>query len=320
VADTITNVTIIHQRGTPPASVSAGLVVDTSRRSEAVQRVANLLSAIAGGTEGGTVGVRVDSATGVAASGSFTCVQANCTAGDKLIFVVPGYASPFVLTAVAGTPDVRLGQYAIITNDTAVAVSVVAAISGMDGLREVVSATNSSGTVTWTAKRAGSAGNNIAVNKELTNAAAHVITAASGGLETSAKPSMTVTFGSANITADDTISIGARKYTWKAAAAADGEITLSTTEATAATNFAAAINADATWTGLITASADSAVVTLTWEGDPRLGKHVVMDFTEVNAGSVVLGGTLIIGTGEAFSLSTTVTGSSSTKRYQIGGP
>ncbi len=197
---------------------------------------------------------------------------------------------------------------------------IVAAILAVPGLSRLLTASNNAGTVTWTARRAGSWGNSVVLNKELTNAAAHVITAASGGKDTSAKPSMTVTFGAADIAANDTISIGGRKYTWKAAASADGEITLSTTPATAATNFAAAVNADATWTGLITASVATDVVTLEWQGDPRVGKHIVMDYTETNATSIVLGGTVIIGTGESFTLTTTATGQSATKRYLNGMP
>jgi hypothetical protein len=318
MANAITSIEILHQAGTDPASLTDELIKDTSDRQGAVMALANKLSAIASGLEGGTVGVRVNSATGVAASGSFTCVQASCTAGDTLNFYIPGYAAPFVLTGVAGTAGAA--QYSIDTDNTAVGLSVSTAINALPGLRDHISATDSTGTVTWTAKKVGIAGNSIVVVDTSTTAAAHVVTAASGGLEISAKPAMTVTFGSANLTANDTISIGGRVYTWVASASAEAEITLSTTEATAATNFAAEVNGDATWTGLITATRVDAVVTLTWEGDPRIGQHIVMDFTEANSGAMVLGGTAAIGTGERFALSTTVTGSSATKRYQIGGP
>jgi hypothetical protein len=318
VANAITTIEVFHQAGTTPETLTDELILDTSARSDAVMRASNLLARIAGGLEGGTVGVRVSSATGVAASGSFTCVQASCTAGDTLRFYIPGYAGPFVLTAVAGTAGAA--QYSIDTDNTAVGVSVAAAINALPGLRDHISASDSTGTVTWTAKRAGIAGNNIVVVDTSTSAAAHVITAASGGAEISTKPAMTVTFGTANIVAGDTISIGARVYTWAAAASADGEITLSTTEATAATNFTTAVNADAHWTGLITATRDTAVVTLTWEGDPRVGRHMLVDFAETNAGSITLQGTLRTGTAESFVLNTTCTGSSATKRYQIGGP
>jgi hypothetical protein len=323
VADSITTISIFQRK--QPANTSAAMVPSVNEGSAAVMYAANKLSQIAGGVEGGTVQVRVDSVTGAAATGSFTCVQASCTAGDKLIFVVPG-AGTFTLTAVSGTPNARAGEYEIITGDTEVAVSVVAAITAMDGLKDHVTAENASGTVTWTAKKAGANGNNIVVNKELTTAAAHVITAASGGTDITQKPTIQVVFGSANIVADDTISIGGVKYTWKASAASVDEITLSTTEATAAANFAAAITADPRWTGLITASVVTATVTLTWEGDQRLGQHIVMDYTETNATSVVLTGRVIIGSGEAFSIAAagtvtnkvTTTGQSATRRYQLG--
>ncbi len=317
MADAITNVTIFHTRGHPPASVEDEFIVDTSQGNAAVMRVAQKLMAIAGGAEGGTVDVRVSSATGVAAAGTIALTQATCTAGDKLIATVPG-RGVFVFTAVEGSATAASGEYSIDTDDTAVAVSLKAAINAVSGIRDIMSADNSTGTLTWTSKTIGSWGNSIIWRKEVTTAGCAVITDATNGKDITAKPTLAVTFGSANITADDTISIGARKYTWKASASLDGEITLSTTEATAATNFAAAVNADTTWTGLITAVAVDAVVTLTWEGDPRVGKHIVMDFAEVNSGSVSLGGTAVIGTGEAFTPTSTVTGHSVTKRFGLG--
>lgn len=322
MADAITSITVFHQTGTAPAKPASLMVLDTSRRSEAVAKASELLAQIAGGTEGGTVAIRVDSATGTNATGSFTCVQASCTAGDKLLFCIPGYATPFILTAVSGTPAARNGEYAIISSNTAVGDSIVAAITAMPGLSDIVSAVNAAGTVTWTARKAGIGGPNIAVHKQVTTGAAHVITDSlvTSGVATSTKPTQTVQFGAPDIVANDTISVGGRKYTWKASASADGEITLSTTPNTAATNFGAAINADTTWTGLLTASVSTDTVTLTWEGDPRCGKHLVITFAETNSGSIVLGGAAMSGEAKAFTATTTVTGSSVTKRYQIGGP
>lgn len=319
MADAITSITIFHQAGITPATAAQGLIVDTSDRQAALMRASEKLQRIASGVEGATVLVRVDSATPAAATGSFTCVQASLTAGDKLRIIVPGYATPFTLTAVASGPTAASGEYSIETDNTAVGDSVVAAISAMPGLRDIITAVNATGTVTWTAKRAGLGGRGIYINKEVTTAAAHVITASVNGYDTSVQPTLSIVFGSANITAGDTISVGAREYTWAASASADGEITLSTTEATAATNFAAAINADATWTGLISASVDTATVTLTWLGDPRCGKHaLVTTIAETNAGAVAPAGTVLVTGTEVGSVGSTLTGSSVTKRYVLG--
>jgi hypothetical protein len=316
MADVVTSISIFHPQGSvTPASAEDELIRGASLSHEQIQRLATELVATA--VRGGTVAARVDSLTSVAATGTITCVQADATAGDKLHFLLPGRSVPITLTAVAGAAGTD--QYSIDTGDNEMAASLEAAIDASPRLAKWITASSSTDTVTITSTRGGTSANNLLMVKEVTTATTLALVQMSGGLDITSKPSMTVTFGSANITADDTISIGGRKYTWKASASADGEITLSTTEATVAANFAAAVNADANFTGLVTASVDSAVVTLTWEGDPRVGKHVVMDFTEANAGSVVLGGTLIIGTGEAFTLSTTATGQSATKRYEVGG-
>jgi hypothetical protein len=322
VADTITSVTIYHQRGTDSDSVEEELILDTSSVGPALDALSQRIARIAGGLEGGTVSVRVDSATAVAATASIDSAQGDATAGDQLTFAVPGYAAPFVLTAVSGTSDVSVGEYSIDTDSDAMAISLAAAVNGYPGLREHLSAAvdgSNTSLVNLTAKRAGTGANSIVVAKVVTTAGAHTIVAMSGGLDSTAKPSATVTFGTPDIAADDTISIGSRVYTWKAGASADGEITLSTTPAAAATNFAAAINADTTWAGLLTATRADAVVTLTWEGDPRVGQHIVLDYAETNAGSIVLGGDTVIGAGEALSLSTTITGNSATRRYRRGG-
>lgn len=130
--------------------------------------------------------------------------------------------------------------------------------------------------------------------------------------DTSAAATQTVTFGSADIVADDTVSVGGVTFTWKASAASQDEITLSTTEATAATNFAAAVNAHTDLQGLISASVATAVVTLTWLGAPRVGEHITLARTETNGGSVTLGAATLVS-------SATLTVGSTTTRVYPGG-
>lgn len=318
MADAITTVSIIHQRGIQADSVAAD-VVGASSASNGIAAVARRLSAIAAGIEGGTVDVRVDNAAGLAASGSVACTQASATAGDKLHIIVPGFASPFTLTGVAGAASSAAGEFSIDTSDTAMGNSLRDAINGLAGLRDIVSATASTGTVTISSRVKGEAGNNVRYEKVVTTAGALTLTQPAGGLETTARPSITVTFGSPDIVANDQISIGNRVYTWKASASADGEITLSTTPATAAANFEAAVNSDARFKGLLTASRASAVVTLTWTGGARVGTHLVMSLTETNAGSIVLGGATLIGADRALTTKAAFTSNSSTSRYVCGG-
>lgn len=258
---------------------------------------------------------RVDSVTRGAAVATLVATQADATAGDEMHFLIPG-EQRVTLTAVAGAATAADGEYSIDTSDTAVGASMQLAIAADPLLSRYFSSSAATGTVTITAKEAGSWAHSVYIDEELTTGTAWATTQFAGGDDILDQPTMDIVFGTPNITADDTLSIGARKYTWKASASADGEITLSTTETTAATNFAAAVNADTNLTGICTASVATATVTLTFVCDPRLAQHIVVAYTEANAGSVVPAGTVVGVTGaEAPLLGSAVTGSSSTRTY-----
>lgn len=265
------------------------------------------------------VTARVDSMTRTAASGTCVADQSDATADDTLDVFVPGHGTWTITVVATGGDNANYEVSADAASDDAFGAEIAAVFNTSPGLKDLFSAVNSSGTVTITAKRAGSWANSIVFTQTAASNSPFAPTSPSGGTDILGQPTMTVTFGTPDITANDTISIGARVYTWKASASADGEITLSTTPATAATNFAAAVNADTHMTGICTASANSAVVTLTFVCDPRVAKHIAADFTEANAGSVVLGGVATGGaTSETPTPKGTVTGSSTTRSYIRG--
>ncbi len=314
MADSLITITVgLHEA---PATVAERCLrtAEAGNARLAAKLLADELLALASGVRDGAFIARVDSLTRGTASATIVVTQADCTAGDTITITIPGRGAA-TLTAVSGAVTTQATQYSIDTSDTAVGDSIEAAINANPLLSRWLTATNDAGTVTIAPQLPGTWAHGIYIATVEDTSTALVVTQMAGGDDVLTQPSITVTFGTADITADDTIAIGRRKYTWKASASGDGEITLSTTPATAATNFAAAINADATWTGLLSASRDDAVVTLTWLGDPRAGQHIVCDFTETNAGSVVLGGTVIVGTGEAFTLGTTATGSSTARTF-----
>jgi len=263
---------------------------------------------------------RVDSATRGAATGTLVADVTDATTGDLLyIDGIPGHPR-VTLTVVASSPTYADGEVdGSAATDTLFGDEFVSVFLGHPLLKNYFSAANVTGTVTITARLPGSWANSVAFTEAVTSNSPFDPTDMSGGDDILDQPTMTVTFGTADIVADDTISIGARVYTWKASASADGEITLSTTPGTAATNFAAAVNADTNLTGIVTAAAVTTVVTLTFVGDPRLCQHISMDYSETNATSIVLGGTVTIGTSEVPDLGSTVTGSSSVRTFGTRG-
>lgn len=288
MADSITSIHLI-ERGVDPATLANLFLRSTQGSREALRKLVDRLESASSGVIHGKVTIRVDSSTAAAAAGTITCVQADGTAGDVLGISFPGLGVAYKLTAVASGPVAASGEYSLETDDTAVGVSLAAAINAVPGLKDLVTATESTGTVTVTAKQPGSWWNGTYLTKVLTTASAHVLTQPTGGADVGDQPDMTVTFGTPNIANDDTIRIGSVLFTWKASASTENEITSSATEATAAANFLAKVNAHSALRGLVLASADSAaVVRLTWLGAPRDGELVYVARAETNSGSVVL--------------------------------
>ncbi len=317
MADSIIQISIgLHEL---PASVAERCLRGDGSHftSGAVKPLAEELIAIASGVRNGKVIARVDSCTRGFSSQTIACDFATATAGDKIYITVPGFPR-YVFTGVAGTAVAASGQYSIDTSDDAIATSLAAAINAVVGTSFHMTAVAVTDTITITANQPGTWADAITLVKAVTTAGAFTLGGSTftGGDDILDQPSLAIVFGSANITAGDTISIGAIEYTWAASASTINEITLSTTEATAATNFAAAINADARWTGLISATRDTATVTLTWLGDPRAGQHaLITTVAETNAGAVAPAGTVLVTGTEVGAVGTTLTGSSTTRTY-----
>jgi hypothetical protein len=287
MASAVTTVVITH-----PAREVVATVADRLLRPGTNAPLAALsreIDAIASGASGARVVVQVDGTAGVAASQTIACTQASCTAGDKLLITVPGFPT-FTLTAVAGTPNTSTGEYAIITSDTAVAASIKAAINGHTGLRKIMSADNSSGTVTATVLKAGAGGNSIGLVKSVTNSGAFTLGGATfaGGKNAGDRAVAVVVLDQSKLTADDTLRIGKTTLTWKASAGAEGEVTIGASSTAAGDNLVAKINAHSALQGLMTAVNASGTVTITWLGSPRVGEHVYMVKSEATPDAMTL--------------------------------
>lgn len=301
-----------------PATVTER-VLRASERAHGRDALARLVRELGGlVSKDAKILTRVDSMTRTAAAGTCVADQSDATAGDTLDVFVPGHGTWTITVVATGGNNANYEVSADAADDTAFGLEIANVFNTSPGLKDLFSAVNVTGTVTITARRPGSWANSIVFTETAASNDPFAPTSPSGGTDILGQPTMTVTFGAPNITANDTISIGARKYTWKASASADGEITLSATEATAASNFATAVNADTHLKGICTASADSAVVTLTFVCDPRLAKHIGVDFTEANAGSVTLQGVASGGVSETPTPKGTVTGSSTTRTFALG--
>lgn len=316
MAEPITTIHLARHGSTVPSAVERFLRPGLGAR-ETIEELRRELSAIASGAAPGSLVVRVDGSAAAAAAGTVVVDQSNCTAGDALIIRVPGYPA-FRLVAVADDDDVGAsdGTWSIETaTDDATGAQLAAAINAHHLLSKFVSAVNTSGSVAITASHAGSGGNDISLTKDVTTSAALAITAMAGGADASERPSLTITCGSADVVEDDTVSIGAVTLTWKDAPSGDeSEVDVSTTPATAAANLGAAINGHSKLEGLVSASVDGAVVTLTWLGDARSSQLVGVSRAETNSGSVTV-------SAAAFApLTTESYGGTAPRQFALGAP
>ena len=266
----------------------------------------NMLAAC-GSSYRGRLRVSVDEVTPVAATATITCVVASMTAGDTLLI------GDSILTCVAGAATAASGQYSKDTSNTACGISLKAAIKALPGVRELVTATESSGTVTITARTLGTIGNSLKLRKKVTTGAAHILSGAtlSGGKDESARASGVITCVHANTDANDTIQIGSTVMTVKASGATgDDEFNIGTTDTTLAANLVTCINAHPELEGICTATNAVGVVTVAFQCDARLAQHIVFQTSDADGLALTTQPTTTI----------TITNSLAPREYDLGAP
>jgi hypothetical protein len=93
--------------------------------------------------------------------------------------------------------------------------------------------------------------------------------------------SLTYTITHANVDATETLVIGGTELEWVAASANEDEVTIGADLAEDVTNMVAAINEHSELNGLFLATGVTAtgVVTITYLGDPRIGRHILASET-----------------------------------------
>ena len=218
-----------------------------------LNRFINILVAIGMGVIRARLRIGIDDSVGVAATGTITCTQANCTAGD-IIFI-----DRIPIVGVAGTPDPKLGQYSVSTSDANVATTIAAAINSYGPFRGRETASVSTNIVTVTAVLAGSPGNAHTMLKQLTNPAGVALSGAtlSGGLDPGARQSLTAAL-SGVIANNDTVTIGSVVLTGKSSApSGESQFLCAVSAAADGAALVACINAHSKLKGLVLASGTS---------------------------------------------------------------
>lgn len=311
MAEAIANIQIVYGAGESAVTVGDRLVLDTTMPNEAINAIADDLRAIAGGLKSAKVRCAVYKTTEAQASLALTLTQTAIAVDEYIDIAFPsGEKVRLTAKSTESIPDL---QFARITSDTAVASSLKAVINGNSRLNTRISADSSAGVLTITAKEPGTVGNNIVVIDGTVNGMSPAGGNLAGGLDASQRTTGTMTLTFANITANDTISIGNLTFTYKASAVTESEITIGADLAAVTTNTAAKINAHSSLAGWVSASGNTStgVVTVTFLGDPRATaqiKFATSDATMVSFSQPS------VGTG------VTLTNDSTTTAYGIGAP
>ncbi len=283
----IIRVELVLGEGMQPAS-ALRFAASSSNPSAEVAALANLFGGLpARGAS--RVRVSIDSAVEASASLTLAVTQANIAVGEYLDVVVPSVGA-WRVTAVTSSPDVSLGQFVSQTSNAVTATNMAAAVNGMVGLRDWVSASTNSGNLILTAVRGGSFGNEYRVLDGTVNGLSPAGGQFIGGLDATARATGNlVVTNNANLTATtDTCSVGQVTFTWVSGAPAnENQVQIGGSATASAANLATAINAHSRLLGICTAANNSsATCTVTYDISARsagLVTHPVSDATAMSA-------------------------------------
>ncbi|UJR78927.1 Hypothetical protein I5071_9600 [Sandaracinus amylolyticus] len=247
-------------------------------REEAVA-LTNLFANLA--TKGAKLRVRVDSSTGVAASRTLTITGSSVTAGEYISFSTPG--GNFKVTGVASGAVSGDGTFDVSATSNTAATNIRAAINSLPGLKSWVTASGSTNSVVITANAEGTLGNSIRIT-DGTGGGIGTVGLLTGGLDSTERVWAVVTCVSANTDANDTLQIGKTVLTAKSGdASGSSQFNIGASNAAMGANLSACINANPELAGLASAGDNgSGVVTITYDCDPRVAQHLVLQTSDAD--------------------------------------
>lgn len=147
MADSVLTVVVVGSDDDPAQSVEDRIKRQVDNPRMGIVELANYLNTIASGMRAGKVLMHLDQGDGTAASQTVTCSQSGSSDGDTLTLCG-------VTLTVASSPssDPADGELSAGSTDTEFGDNLVEAIEAHPKLKHLVSASNSSGTVTVTMK------------------------------------------------------------------------------------------------------------------------------------------------------------------------
>lgn len=262
-------------------------IITSGGRKEVMRGIINALEGFTSGAKKGTgFSLFANDATSAAATGTITL--ATCAAGTEI------EVNGVKFRAIAsGTPTVSYGEFVISGTDAADATSLAAAINGSTDARiaNVLTATTTgaSGVVTVTVNANGAVGNSVTIktNGVVAKGTATVVVALTdindtisinGVAMTAVQQKATGTLTAATAIVGTTFVLDGVTFTGVAGAATSGaaNFSIDTGDNETATSIAAQINAYAAFSGKLSATSASAVVTIRADTSGTAGNAITL--------------------------------------------
>lgn len=305
----VTTIQVFHGGGQAPASIAAAYNLEAGNPKGEMEALSRLFAAIGSGVRPAKVVVSTDSCTGSLATLTLAVTQANIAVGEYLAICVPG-RQPVTIAAVASGAVAADGTFVSQTSNTVTAAAIAACINAVPGLKGYVTAVGSTGNLIITAAQYGTVGNTIAIVDGTVNGVSPAGGNLAGGLDSTALRTASVAITHANVTNNDTVTIGTVVITAQTAANIVGGWTIGANATADAVAMAAAINAHPSLMGRISASIVVAgTVTLTYLADAGGALLVGLSTSDATAFALT-----------AFTAGVTYAGVTAPRTYSLGAP
>lgn len=273
----------VHVDGIEPASLARRVAVPASKPHEELAALQRFISGLP--SRSAEIVVRVDSATGVAATLTSNVTGASVIAGETISLAEPS-GRTWTVTGVASGSVSGSGTFDVSGTSNTAATNIRAAFNTLPGFSSVAVLSGATNALIFTAATPGTWGNGLRV-VDGTGGGISATGALAGGIDPTARVTSSLALTHANITIADTTTIGAVTLTWVAASANEDQVTIGANVTADGDNLAAKINAHSKLAGLVSAINAAGTVTITHLVDPRVALHFRLAVSDATSATLV---------------------------------
>lgn len=282
MAQSILNIEV-HVDGIAPLDLARRVAVPTSKPHEMLAALQRFVSGLP--PKNAEVTLRVDSATGAAATLTSNVTGASVIAGETITLAEPS-GRTWTVTGVASGSVAGDGTFVVSGTSNTAATNIRAAFNTLPGFSGVGVLSGATNALIFTAATPGTWGNGLRV-VDGTGGGISATGALAGGVDPTARVTSSIALVHANITAADTTTIGAVTLAWAASAVGEDQVTIGANVTADGDNLAAKINAHSKLAGLVSAVNNAGTVTITYLVDPRAALHFRLAVSDATSATLV---------------------------------